>query len=184
MDPLLAEEKKRMEATLEAFQRELATIRTGMASPALLDHVRVLAYGEQMPLNQLATVAAPESRLLVITPWDRSQLPTIEKAILTSDLGLTPVSDGQVVRLQIPALTEERRRELSKIVGKRAEEAHVALRNIRRDTNSGLEKKEKAKEISEDELEARKKDVQKLTDEYVAKVDEIAEAKTKEIMTL
>ena len=184
MDPLLADEKKRMEASLEAFRKELATIRTGTASPALLDHVRVAAYGEQMPLNQLATVSAPEGRLLVITPWDRTNLGAIEKAILTSDLGLTPMNDGQVIRLQIPALTEERRRELAKVVGKYAEETRVALRNIRRDVNASVEKKEKAKEISEDDMEASKKLVQKLTDEHVSMIDGIAEAKTKEIMTL
>ena len=184
MDPLLADENRRMEASLEAFRKELATIRTGIASPALLDHVRVAAYGEQMPLNQLATVSAPEGRLLVITPWDRTNLGAIEKAIITSDVGLTPNNDGQVIRLQIPALTEERRRELAKVVGKYAEETRVALRNIRRDVNASLEKKEKAKEISEDEMEASKKLVQKFTDEHVAKIDAIAEAKSKEIMTL
>lgn len=184
MDPLIADEKKRMEATLENLRRELATIRTGTASPALLDHVRVTAYGESMPLNQVATIQAQDGRMLLLTPWDRSNLGAIEKAILTSDLGLTPSNDGQVIRLQIPMLTEERRKELSKQVARYAEETRVAIRNIRRDVNAALEKKEKAGELSEDELEAKKKEVQKFTDEYVAKIDEIAEAKTKEIMTI
>ena len=184
MDPLIADEKKRMEATLENLRKELATIRTGSASPALLDHVRVLAYGESMPIHQVATIQAQDGPMLLVTPWDRSNLGAIEKALLTSDVGLTPANDGQVIRLQIPTLTEERRKELSKQVAKYAEETRVAIRNIRRDVNGALEKKEKAGALSEDELEARKKEVQKFTDEYVQKIDEIAEAKAQEIMTI
>jgi ribosome recycling factor len=184
MDRLLADQKKRMEASLAAFHTELETIRTGVATPALLNHIRVDAYGDKLPLNQVATVAAADGRLLVITPWDRTVVPAIEKAILTSDLGLTPNSDGHVVRLQIPTLTEERRKELAKQVSKKAEEAHVAIRNIRRDTIAHLEKMEKAEGLSEDEVERGKKDAQKATDLYIEKINAVAEAKIKEITTL
>jgi len=184
MDRLLAEQKRRSEGAVEAFQRELATIRTGVATPALLNHLRVEAYGDRLPVNQVATVSAQEGRLLVITPWDRSLLPAIEKAILTSDLGLTPTSDGHLIRLQIPTLTEERRQELAKVVSRKAEEARVAIRNIRRDTIAAIEKKEKAEGLSEDEVEVGKKEAQKITDDYIAKIDALAEGKIKEITTL
>ena len=184
MEKLLADQKKRSEASIEAFHKELESVRTGVATPALLNHVRVAAYGDNMPLNQVATVAASEGKLLVITPWDRTLVPAIEKAILTSDLGLTPNSDGHVIRLQIPSLTEERRHELAKQVSKKAEEARVHIRNIRRDTIAGFEKKEKAEGLSEDEVEKGKKDAQKSTDQYIEKIDAIAEAKIKEITTL
>jgi ribosome recycling factor len=184
MDRLIAEHKKRMESSIEAFQKELETIRTGVATPALLNHVRVEAYGDRLPINQVATVSAAEGRVLVITPWDRTIAPAIEKAILTSDLGLTPNSDGHVIRLQIPSLTEERRQELAKQVAKKAEEARVAIRNLRRDLIAGFEKKEKAEGLSEDEVERGKKEAQKLTDEFIEKIDGIAEAKTREITTL
>lgn len=184
MDRLIADHKHRMEASLEAFQKELETIRTGVATPALLNHVRVEAYGDRLPLNQVATVAAAEGRLLIITPWDRTLVPAIEKAILTSDLGLTPTSDGHVIRLQIPTLTEERRQELAKQVARKAEEARVAIRNLRRDLIAGFEKKEKTENLSEDEVDRGKKEAQKLTDEFIAKIEAIAEAKTREITTL
>ena len=184
MDRLLADQKKRMEASIEAFHKELETIRTGVATPALLNHIRVEVYGDKLPLNQVATVAAAEGRLLVITPWDRTVVPAVEKAILTSDLGMTPNSDGHVIRLQIPSLTEERRQELAKQVSKKAEEARVAIRNIRRDTIAGFEKKEKAEGLSEDEVEKGKKDAQKATDQHIEKIEAIAEAKIKEITTL
>ncbi len=184
MDRLLSEEKKRMQASIEVFQKELETIRTGVATPALLNHVRVEVYGDRLPLNQVATVGATEGRLLVITPWDRSVVPAIEKAILTSDLGLTPNSDGHVIRLQIPSLTEERRHELAKQVSRKAEEARVAIRNIRRDTIAGFEKKEKAEGLSEDEVKKGKKEVQKATDQHIEKIDAIAGDKIEEITTL
>ena len=184
MDKLLSDQKKRLETTLAALGSELDTIRTGQATPALLNHVRVEAYGDMMPLNQVATVSATEGRMLVISPWDRALTPAIEKAILTSDLALNPVNDGQVIRLTLPALTEERRQEMSKQVARKAEEARVAIRNVRRDTIATLEKREKAEGWSEDEVEAGKKDVQKTTDAYVEKVDKLAAAKTHEVMTL
>ncbi len=184
MDRLLADQKKRSETSLEALRREFETLRTGTATPALLNNVRVEAYGETLPLNQVGTVAVMEGRLLVITPWDKTLLPAVEKAILTSDLGLTPNNDGQVVRLQIPPLSEERRQELAKVVSRKAEEAKVAIRNIRRDTLATMEKRQEAEGWSDDEVEAGKKDAQKTTDECIEKVDEIAEAKTEEIMTI
>jgi ribosome recycling factor len=180
----LADQKKRMDHSVEVFEKELETIRTGVATPALLNHLKVEAYGDQLPIIQVGTVSVADGRLLVITPWDRTVIPAIEKAILTSDLGLTPSNDGQVVRLQIPTLTEERRSELGKLVHKKAEEAKVHIRNVRRDAIASLEKKEKSEGLSEDEVEVGKKEAQKLTDQYVQKIDAIGSAKVKEIMTL
>jgi ribosome recycling factor len=167
---------------IETLQHDYATVRTGRASPALLDRVKVEYYGSEMPINQLATVGIPEARLITITPWDKAALRPIEKAIMTSDLSLTPSSDGHIIRLEIPTLTEERRKELQKTVGHMAEEARVAIRNIRRDANSGIDKMEKADGLSEDEVERGKKEVQEKTKKAIDEIDKLAEVKAQEVM--
>jgi ribosome recycling factor len=178
----LQDAREHMDKTLEALHFDLRAIRTGRASPALVERLQVEYYGTPTPLNQLAGTTVPEPRLLVIRPWDRSTIGIIEKAILKSDLGLNPSNDGQVIRLVIPQLTEERRRELSKQVARRVEEARVSARNIRRDAIDMLRDLEKEKMISEDELfEARDK-VQHLTDDYIKQIDEIGKAKEAEIL--
>ncbi|MFD3204429.1 ribosome recycling factor, partial [Bacillus sp. LR_5] len=165
---VLTQTKEKMEKAIAAYQRELATVRAGRANPSLLDKVTVEYYGAQTPLNQLSSINVPEARMLVITPYDKTAIGDIEKAILKADLGLTPTSDGNMIRIAIPALTEERRKELVKVVKKYAEEAKVAVRNVRRDANDDLKKLEKNGDITEDELRASTEDVQKLTDEYVS----------------
>ena len=165
-----------------ALQSDLMGIRTGRASPALVERVRVEAYGSTMPLNQVATVAAPEPRLLTIRPWDAGTIGAIERAILKSDLGLTPSNDGKIIRLPIPALTDERRRDLGRVVNRRVEEAKVAIRNLRRDGLKDLGDLEKNKEISEDDFFKAKEDLQSLTDEYSKKADVLGEQKLAEIM--
>ena len=174
--------KGRMEKAIEALQSDLRAIRTGRASPALLEKLQVEYYGTPTPLNQLAGVSVPEPRMLMIRPYDKNTIAAIERAIQKSDLGLTPSNDGQIVRLMIPQLTEERRKDLSKQVGRRVEEARVAARNIRRDANDRLTKMEKDKEISEDDLRDAQKEVQKLTDDFIKQIDEIGKAKEAEIM--
>lgn len=181
---VLDQAKERMTKSLAAFSRELASIRAGRASAALLDRISVDYYGAATPVNQLAGVSVPEPRLLVITPYDKSILGEIEKAIMKSDIGITPTNDGNVIRLAIPALTEERRKELVKVVKKEAEEAKVAVRNVRRDANDDLKKLEKNGEITEDDLRGYGEDIQKLTDEFIAKVDETAKEKEKEILAV
>ena len=181
---VLDQAKERMTKSLAAFSRELASIRAGRASAALLDRISVDYYGAPTPVNQLAGVSVPEPRLLVITPYDKSILGEIEKAIMKSDIGITPTNDGNVIRLAIPALTEERRKELVKVVKKEAEEAKVAVRNVRRDANDDLKKLEKNGEITEDDLRGYGEDIQKLTDEFIAKVDETAKEKEKEILAV
>lgn len=184
MEKLLAETRQKMKHVVERLEHDFATIRTGRASPALLDRVKVSYYGSELPINQLATVSVPEARMLVITPWDRGSIKAIEKAITASDLSLNPSSDGNVIRLEIPALTEERRKELAKLVGQKAEEARVAVRNIRRDANSSLEKMEKSQGLSEDDVMRGKKEVQELTDEAIKEIDAAAERKSEEVMEL
>jgi ribosome recycling factor len=179
---VLHEAKGRMDKAVEALQGDLRAIRTGRASPALLEKLQVEYYGAPTPLNQLAGVSAPEPRVLMIRPYDKSVVGAIEKAIQKSDLGLTPSNDGQVIRLIIPHLTEDRRKDLSKQVSRRVEEARIAARNIRRDANDSLAKMEKDKEISEDDLRDGQKAVQKLTDESIKQIDEIGKAKEAEIM--
>ena len=171
-----------MKKTCELFRKELASIRAGRASPAILDRVTVEYYGSVMPVNQVATVSVPEPKLLVIQPWDKSMTGAIEKAILKSDLGLTPRNDGIVIRLPIPQLTEERRLDLAKGARKKAEEERVAVRNVRRETIDLLKEFEKEGDISEDELHRAQEEVQKLTDKYVKEIETILEAKEKEIM--
>jgi ribosome recycling factor len=171
----------RMEKALAALKRDLATLRAGRASPALLDRVQADYYGTPTPVNQLGSINTPDSRTLIIQPWDKSALSAIEKAILKSDLGLTPSNDGTIIRITIPMLTEERRKDLAKDTKRFGEEAKVAIRNIRRDANEDIKKKEKD-QISEDESRRHQEDVQKLTDRFVAEVDKILAAKEKEIM--
>ena len=174
--------KEKMEKALSAYSRELATVRAGRANPSLLDKVTVDYYGAPTPVNQLASINVPEARMLVITPYDKTALGDIEKAILKADLGLNPSNDGSIIRIAIPALTEERRKELVKLTKKYAEEAKVGVRNIRRDGNDDLKKLEKNGEITEDELRGYTEDVQKLTDDFINKVDSVAKDKEKEIM--
>ncbi|EPY10031.1 MULTISPECIES: ribosome recycling factor [Paenibacillus] len=173
--------EERMEKAIAALKRELATLRAGRATPALLDRVQVEYYGAMTPVNQLANISTPDPRTLMIQPWDKSSLSDIERAIMKSDLGLTPANDGSMIRLAIPALTEERRAELVKHTKKFGEEAKVAVRNIRRDANDDIKKLEKT-DISEDESRRHQEDIQKTTDKYIAEVDKVLVAKEKEIM--
>ncbi|MDR0137395.1 ribosome recycling factor [Metabacillus idriensis] len=179
---VLSQAKDKMEKAVSAFNRELSTVRAGRANASLLDKIVVDYYGAPTPVNQLASINIPEARLLVIQPYDKTVLGEIEKAILKSDLGLNPTNDGSLIRLAIPALTEERRKELAKLVKKYAEEAKVAVRNIRRDANDDLKKLEKNGEITEDELRSNNDNVQKATDDFISKIDAIAKDKEKEIM--
>lgn len=174
--------REKMESSVEAFKRELVKIRTGRASLSLLDGISVDAYGSKMPLNQVGTPTIPESRMIAIQPWDPQMLPVIEKAILSSDLGLTPANDGKVIRLTIPQLTEERRKELVKQVKKIAEDFKVAVRNVRREANDLLKTMKKDKDISEDDLFRLQDEGQKETDRFTKQIDEIAAGKEKEIM--
>ncbi|RMG59378.1 MAG: ribosome recycling factor [Deltaproteobacteria bacterium] len=176
------EMKAKMEKCLEKFKKELAKVRTGRASLSILDGIKVEYYGQMTPLNQVATLTVPESRLIVIQPWDAQMIPVIEKAITSSNLGLNPMNDGKVIRLQIPPLTEERRKELVKNVKKMAEEARVAVRHVRREYMELVKEMEKNKEISEDEMKRFQEEIQKVTDEYVDKVDDLLEKKEKEIL--
>ena len=179
---ILANAKDKMTKAIQAFSRELASIRAGRANASLLDRITVDYYGAPTPVNQLAGISVPEARLLLIQPYDKTVLGDIEKAILKSDLGLNPSSDGNIIRIAIPALTEERRKELVKVVKKEAEEAKVAIRNIRRDGNDELKKLEKAGDITEDDLRGYSDDIQKVTDEYISKVDTVTKEKEKEIL--
>lgn len=179
---VLKETEEHMKGVIEALKREFTSIRTGRANPSLLDRVVVEYYGTPTPLNQLANMSVPESRLIVIQPWDKSMLGAVEKAILKADLGLNPSNDGSVIRLAIPQLTEERRKELVKVTKKAAEEKRVAVRNMRRDANEKLKGLEKEAHISEDEIKKGMEDAQKLTDRYVAEIDKLLEQKEKEIM--
>ncbi len=181
---LLRETEDRMKKTLEVLEADLRTIRTGRASPALVERVMVDYYGIPTPLNQLAVISAPEPQLLTIRPYDPSSLGEIERAILKSDLGLTPSNDGRIIRLVIPPLTEQRRTELARLVGRRVEEAKVALRNIRREALDDLREFEKEKMISEDEFYQARDELQELTDRYIERADEIGERKSREVMEI
>jgi len=172
----------RMRKTVDSLKQEMAKIRTGRAHSSLLDHVTVQYYGSELPLNQAANVTVEDSRTLAVTPWEQQMVPKIEKAIMESDLGLNPSSAGKVIRVPMPALTEERRRELVKVVRQEAENARVAVRNIRRDANSDLKQLKKEKEITEDDEHQGEEMVQKLTDHYVKEIDQILEDKEKELM--
>ena len=173
---------RRMHGALEVLKHDLAGLRTGRASTNLLDPINVEVYGAQMPLNQVATVSAPEPRLLTVQVWDKSNVGPVEKAIRSAGLGLNPVTDGQMVRLPIPDLTEERRKELAKLVGQYAEKARIAVRNVRRDGMDALKTDEKKHEISEDEHKRLGAEVQKMTDDTIKEIDVAAEAKEKEIL--
>lgn len=179
---VIANTKDRMTKAIQSYSRELASVRAGRASASLLDRITVDYYGAPTPVNQLAGISVPEARLLVIQPYDRSVLGEIEKAILKSDLGLNPSNDGSIIRIMIPQLTEERRKDLVKVVKKASEEAKIAIRNIRRDGNDDLKKLEKNGEITEDAQRGFSEDIQKLTDEYIAKIDQITKDKEKEIL--
>jgi ribosome recycling factor len=173
---------ERMQASIEALKKKFGSVRTGRASLALLDGLTVDYYGTPTPIQQVASLSLPDSRQIAIQPWEQKIIPEIEKAIMKSDLGLTPMNDGKLIRINIPVLTEERRKQLVKVVKKEAEDAKVAVRNIRRDVNEELKKLEKEKHISEDEIKKEHDEVQKITDSFVKKADELLEHKEKEIM--
>ena len=176
--------ERKMKRTCEFLSEQLAAVRAGKANPAVLDRITVDYYGTATPINQIATISTPDARSLLIQPWDASALKGIEKAILASDLGINPQNDGRAIRLIFPQLTEERRRELAKQVKKYAEEAKVAVRNIRRDAVEKFKAEKKKSEITEDDLKIAEKDLQKLTDDYIKEVERICEAKEKELMEL
>ncbi len=179
---LVADAEERMKKSLEAVRRELATIRSGKASPALLDTVRVEAYGQPVPIQQVGSISAPEPRLLVVQPWDRSLIKAITRAIQASELGLNPTDDGAVVRVPIPALTEERRRDLVKLVSKLAEDGRVHVRQVRHDLNKDIKAQEHDGRIPEDEAKRLTAEVQKLTDRYISMIDDLLKKKTAEVM--
>lgn len=179
---LLADAEDRMGKVEAILINDFASLRAGRATPALLDRVLVDYYGTPTPVNQTANISCPEPRLIVVQPWDKNQIGAIEKAILKSDLGITPSNDGTVIRLTVPQLTEERRREMVKLCGKKAEDSKVAVRNIRRDVNDGLKALEKAKEASEDEVKKALDDAQKLTDKFIKRLDGVLAKKEAEIM--
>src|SRR6478735_3442141 len=180
----LNELKRRMQGAMAVLKQELSGLRTGRASPHLLDHVQAEAYGNHMPLNQLATISIPEPRLISVQVWDRSMVHAVEKAISAANLGLTPATEGQVIRLRIPELNEERRKELVKVAHKYAEAAKVAVRHVRRDGMDTVKKLEKNHEISEDDQKRLDNDVQKATDAMIAEIDQLLAAKEKEILTV
>lgn len=181
-DEVLSELKENLARAVEALKRDFKRIRTGVASAALLEGIRVDCYETHMPIDQVASISVPESRLILIQPWDQSIIANIEKAILKSDLGLTPMNDGKMIRIAIPPLTEERRRELAKLAKKMGEEGKISIRNHRREANDMLKELKKEKEISEDELFKSNEEVQKITDEFIKKIDEVTAGKSKEIM--
>ena len=184
IDDVLADAKDRMGKAVEALRKELATIRTGRAHPGLIEHLRVDYYGAPTPLNQLATISVPEPRLLVIQPWDRQSLGNIEKAIHKADLGLNPINDGNVIRLVIPQLTEERRKDLAKVVRKKVEEGRVAVRNVRRDRHDELRRLQRDKEISEDAQYLAQEELQKLTDGFIQEIERVGEEKEAELLAV
>jgi ribosome recycling factor len=184
LEPVKKQASDKMEKAIQVLKKDLAALRAGRATPALLDKVVVDYYGSEMPVNQLANISTPDPRTLVIQPWDKSALAEIERAILKSDLGLTPSNDGNVIRINLPALTQERRAELVKVVKKTGEEAKVAIRNIRRDANDEIKKLEKNGDISEDESRRGQDEIQKLTDKFIQEADKVVAAKEKEIMEI
>lgn len=184
IDEIFEDLKDRMGKSIESLKREYSRLRTGRASVSLLDGIRVSYYDTPTPLNQMASLAVPEPRLIVIQPWDKTAIEDIEKAILKSELGLTPMNDGKVIRISIPPLTEERRKELVKVARKMSEENKVSIRNIRRDANEMLKDLKKEKEITEDDLYRSQEEVQKATDQFISQVDELCAAKEKEILEI
>ncbi len=183
-EKIVATARSSMNKAIDALKKELSRVRTGRASVTLLDEVRVDYYGTPTPLNQVGTLVVPEPRLITVQPWERNLIPEIEKAILKADLGLNPASDGQLIRIAIPPLTEERRKEMAKLIKRMGEDAKIAIRNARRDANEALKKQEKAKEISEDDLKRGEKQVQEITDSFTEKVDEVVVTKEKEVMEI
>ena len=181
---ILSTAQTKMQKTIEVLRVDLASVRAGRASVSLLDKVMVEYYGTPTPVNQVASVTVPEPRMIVIQPWEKNLLKDIERAIMKSDLGLNPNSDGSVIRLNLPQLTEERRKELVKTVHKKAEDARVSLRNLRREENDSVKKAEKAKEITEDEAKKANDDIQKMTDKFIKEVDTVMEHKEKEVMEI
>jgi ribosome recycling factor len=182
MHPLIKDAKSRMDKSIEALRNELAKVRTGKATTALLDGIRVEYYGNQVPLNQVSNVSVLDVHTLSITPWEKTMVPVIEKSILEANIGLNPISDGTNLKVPIPPLNEERRKELVKLIKKFGEESKIAVRNIRRDANDHLKKEEKDKKLSEDQLKDAEDEVQKLTDEHTKLIDDILKHKEKEIM--
>jgi ribosome recycling factor len=180
--PSLDKARQRMDSALEAVRREFANVRTGKATPSLLDSVRVEAYGGKVPLNQVGTVAAPEPRLLTVTPWDKTLLKEIDRGLRESDLGLNPSNDGTIIRIPIPSLTEERRKEFVKVLHKLAEEGRVAIRQARKDANDDVKARQKKEGLSEDDIRREQEKVQKLTDQYIAKVEEVLKHKEAEVL--
>jgi len=176
--------EKNMQKAVEAVDKEFASLRAGRAAPALLDKIMAPYYGTLTPINQMANITVPEARMLIVQPWDKNMLPDIEKAILKSDLGITPANDGNVIRLAVPQLTKERRSELVKVIKKRSEEGRVAVRGLRRDANETLKSQQKNGEISEDESRRLQDEVQKITDKYIKEIDLLYTAKEKEITTV
>lgn len=181
-ETIMKEMREKMAQAVQAFTKSLATVRAGRANPSILDGIYVDYYGASTPLNQLATVSALEARLLTIMPYDKTALGDVEKAIQKADLGLSPSNDGNIIRINVPALTEERRKELVKVVGKYSEESRIQVRNVRREANDQLKKIEKSGELTEDELRSSHDAVQKETNDYIAKIDQYAKDKEKEIM--
>lgn len=179
---IMASHEERMRKAIDMLRKDYSTLRAGRATPALLDKITVEYYGTPTPINQVGNISIPEPRMIVIQPWEKKLLSLIEKAIMKSDLGLTPTSDGSVIRLVIPQLTQQRRTELVKVVHKKAEDCRVAIRNLRRDANDALKKQEKDKAISEDEAKKALDDIQKLTDKFIKDVEQVMAAKEKEIM--
>ncbi|HEU4364587.1 MAG TPA: ribosome recycling factor [Candidatus Krumholzibacteria bacterium] len=184
LDELYKKTEDHMHKTVENLAHELASIRTGKASPAILDVIRVNYYGQTVPVKQIANISVPDPRSLVIQPWDRSMMGEIEKAIQASDLGLNPQNDGGTIRLPIPTLTEERRRDLVKVVKRIGEDARVAVRNVRRDANEKIKRLQKEHELSEDDSHAKTEAIQKLTDAFIKKVDDAVAAKEKEVLEI
>lgn len=184
MNNIIEEGKKEMERAIEHFRMEIGKIRTGRANPGMIENIPVDYYGAKSPLKQVATITAPEARLLVIQPWDRDNLVNIESAIREANLGFNPANDGQVIRISIPALTEELRKELAKVLGKRTEEARIAIRNIREESWKSIQRKEEKGEISEDEKFRGKNKLQETIDGYNSKIEELSSVKEKEIMTI
>ncbi|WP_303965030.1 ribosome recycling factor [Sporosarcina ureae] len=181
---IMDQTRERMDKAHSAFSRQLASIRAGRANASLLDRISVIYYGAPTPLNQMAGISVPEPRLLVVQPYDKTTIGEIEKAIMKSDIGITPSNDGSVIRLAVPALTEERRKDLVKDVKREAEDAKVAIRNVRRDSNEDLKKLEKDAEITEDDLRRFTEQVQKMTDEFIEKIDQTAKDKENEILEI
>jgi ribosome recycling factor len=184
MQNLLKDAEVRMQKSIDSFKIDMSKVRTGRAHPSLLDHVRVDYYGNETPLSQVANVTVGDSRTLVITPWEKKMIPLIEKAIMTSDLGLNPSTAGELIRVPLPALTEERRKDLTKVVRAEAETAKVSVRNVRRDSNTVIKEMLKKKEIAEDEEHKLADSIQKLTDKFIAEVDQLLAAKETELMAV